>query len=557
MKCTIYKVIKNLNTVDRILLSIVSILLLLIFAQGVLYPPNNWDSMTYHMARITSWISHGSVEHYPTHIFRQLYQPPFAEYVIMHVGILNGSDFFSNSVQFFFLLFSILSVILILDNFGLGRQYKIIAIVAIVTIPEVILQASSTQNDIVVSFFIITGFYFSVKALKNGNFADFVFWGLALGLGTLTKGTAYLYFFPVIIWFGIATVVRFLKSRNYRYLVYPLVTVLIFIAINGGHYQRNYKLTGNLLGIDKKESKSYSNQKMNTVLFFSNVIKNAGLHLGFMYVNDVAFFSNKIIYKLHAMAGLNINDPLVNYRNTTFSTENPATNEDCAPNMVHFIFILVSFGILLMQVIKRRNLLSLHLLIVIVLQVMLFCLYLKWQPWHSRLHSCFFLMAIPLLCYACNLSSRFKKALYIVFPILISYAFLVVLHNSNRPYESSLFVCRYQKYFIGRPSAFKEYSEIHQIIEKGNNTNIGLIVGEDDWEYPLFNNCFNRTINPIYINVNNMSRNLPQSSYLLDCIVSTDINSPFIDFKGKRFYNQSSKNKIIYLYTQSPLPIKI
>ena len=43
-------------------------------------PPNNWDSMTYHLARVANWIDHHSVRHYPTHILRQLYMGPWAEF---------------------------------------------------------------------------------------------------------------------------------------------------------------------------------------------------------------------------------------------------------------------------------------------------------------------------------------------------------------------------------------------------------------------------------------------------------------------------------------------
>jgi hypothetical protein len=92
----------NLNKFKKLLIFAVIIILTFVFVQGIVYPPNNWDSMTYHMARIPNWISHQSVEHYPTHIIRQIYQPPFSEFVIMHFNILNCGDYFSNSVQFFF-----------------------------------------------------------------------------------------------------------------------------------------------------------------------------------------------------------------------------------------------------------------------------------------------------------------------------------------------------------------------------------------------------------------------------------------------------------------------
>lgn len=38
--------------------------------------PNQWDSMVYHLSRVDHWIQNGSVGFYPSHIVRQLYNPP-------------------------------------------------------------------------------------------------------------------------------------------------------------------------------------------------------------------------------------------------------------------------------------------------------------------------------------------------------------------------------------------------------------------------------------------------------------------------------------------------
>jgi hypothetical protein len=549
LKQNIYKSFARISLLEKILLGSVSIILLLILAQSIIYPPNNWDSMTYHMARITSWVSHQSVAYYPTHNVRQLYEPPFAEYLIAHIDILNRGDYFSNAVQFCFLLFSVAGILLILDEFGLGRIYKIIAIVLTITIPEVVLEASSTQNDIVVSFFIIAAAYFSVQAVKSGKFSDHLFLGLAVGLGILTKGTAYLYLAPILLFWGIASLVCLFRTKNYNYLLLPLLVALLAISINAGQYHRNYNYSKSVLGTDKEEGKSYSNQKMSAGIFLSSMVKNAGMHLSFMFAKPVATGSTKAIYKLHAITGLPINDPDVNYRNSIYTIDPIVTDEDAGPNMIHLILIVASFVLLGWGILKgKREFIVNMLLAVIVLQLIFFCAYLKWQPWASRLHVPMFLLSVPLVCYALSVSKGFKRLVYIITPVILVYALLVVFHNLRRPYSKNMFNSRYQNYFTSNPLVYEEYNAVYATIMPSNPKNIGLILGVDDWEYPLFKDCFTREINPVYIGVDNVSKSLPQVITPLDYIISTTINHPFINYNGRRFYNQSVANKKVYLY---------
>jgi hypothetical protein len=55
--------------------------------------------MSYHLARVAHWGQNHTVAFYPTHIVRQLYQPPWAEYAMLHLYILAGGDRLANLVQ--------------------------------------------------------------------------------------------------------------------------------------------------------------------------------------------------------------------------------------------------------------------------------------------------------------------------------------------------------------------------------------------------------------------------------------------------------------------------
>jgi 4-amino-4-deoxy-L-arabinose transferase-like glycosyltransferase len=541
---------KSLNLFEKALSAGLLVLLLMVFVQGVAYPPTNYDSMTYHLARITSWIGHHSVSYYPTDITRQIYQPPFAEYMILHFNLLARNDCFSASVQFIFLLFSIIAINAIAAHLGLGRKARLFAMIIAATIPEVVLQGSSTQNDIVESFFILAAFYFMLKAINSARLKYFLFLGLAAGFSLLTKGTGYVYLFPVLLVFGIIILVRLLKTRNYFILVNSLLALLLIVIINSGYYIRNYRLAHNLLGIDKTEARVYSNERMDPGLLMSAIAKNASLHMELMFAIPVSLWADSGITELHKAARININDPAVNYRGIKFSLNNDVTNEDNAPNFFHLLLIISSIIIAIVFLGRvSKDLPAVWLIIIILLQIVLFCAYLKWQPWNSRLHTPVFLLAAPFIAYAFSLTSGLFKTRYLIAPILLVYALLVSLHNDTRPVNGKIFnEPRYKKYFAGKPDDYAEYNGVNNLVRQNKFKNIGLIVGVDDWEYPLFVNCYSMTIVPVYIAVDNLTKSCDTANRAVDCIISTKVNTPFIDYDKRRYYNQDKGNNIIHLY---------
>lgn len=546
-----YLSIKARKPYERFLLISVLIILLLVFVQSIIYPPNNADSMTYHLARIPSWISHQSVAHYPSGVVRQIYQPPFAEYVIMHFNILSRTDLFSGMVQFSFLLFSIVALLAITETFCLSISYKILAIFLVLTIPEVVLQAGSTQNDLVVSFFVIVSFYFAIKSIKEFNVKNASYFGLAVGLGILTKATAYMYIFPIILIFGITVLIRLFSTKNYNYIWYSLLAAFIFLLINFNFYYRNYKLTSNLLGVDSKEYNSYSNEKMNAKLLASSIIKNVGNHVGLLHLKPLSVVTANSIKKLHKLAGININDPANNYfQDIPYNTLYFPAHQDLAPNFIHLILITISIITIIVQIFKgRANLVVKILALTVIFQGIFFCFYLKYQPYHTRLHTPMFLLSVPLICYSISIiNNSYKKLFYGLTPAIWAYALMIVFSNMNMPYNSTITESRYQKYFISKVFLYDEYNLINKAIKEAGYKKIGLIMEDEAWEYTLFTDCYKNAIAPVYLNVNNYTKNSKTTSNQVDCIVTSVKNEPFLDYKGKRFYNQNLKNRFIHLY---------
>lgn len=157
------------------------------------------------MSRVVHWIQYRSIAFYPTYNLPQLFHPPFAEYAIAHFQILSGTDRYANSVQWLSLIGSVIAVSSIASELNTNARGQVFAAVFAVTIPMGILQASSTQNDYVVSFWILCLAYYVLLSIKYGTKqTSYFFIGASLGLAILTKSSGYLYAFAFMVWYSLA-----------------------------------------------------------------------------------------------------------------------------------------------------------------------------------------------------------------------------------------------------------------------------------------------------------------------------------------------------------------
>ncbi|NER85184.1 MAG: glycosyltransferase family 39 protein, partial [Leptolyngbya sp. SIO1D8] len=142
-------------------------------------------------------------DHFATHNVRQLYQPPFAEFVILNFQILSGSDAFANLVQWFALFLCIIGTSMIAKELGASRKIQLATGIFVATTPMPILQATSAKNDLVLAFFLVAATYHLLRLIKRNSYQNICFFSIAIGLSILTKGTGYLFAAPLLIWFSV------------------------------------------------------------------------------------------------------------------------------------------------------------------------------------------------------------------------------------------------------------------------------------------------------------------------------------------------------------------
>jgi 4-amino-4-deoxy-L-arabinose transferase-like glycosyltransferase len=502
------------------------------------------------MARIIHWIQNESLAHFRTSIYPQLTSAPFSEQLILTVNLLIGNDLFSNAVQFFYLLGLVLAITLVAKQLGLAKFGQLLSAFILICIPEVILLSSSTHNEIALSFFMVLGIYFLIKTLKEQNVCDFLFLGCCLGLATATKHTAYLYISSFIVGWILIQVTQLIRKKQ-QVVVWPyLVLVGSFVLINASHYARNYELTANFFGSDETTTAYYVNEKHSLKMMVSNVTRNMSSQFG---VPKIAPVAAQFTRSVHQLLDMDVNDPAITSHR--YSVDPLATHENNGANPFHMTLLLLSL-VWIVVTIKKRSQAVFWYAAAVVLSFIVFCFYLKWQPW-AKLHVPFFIFYSVVIAHFLITVVKIKLIrTFIVIGFMMN-ALLILLFNYSRPFitltpftsEIKMTDDRYKKYFSRFLQCHEDFKVVNEIITLNNFKNIGLVYGNLGMEYQLFLDAYRSDKKPTHINAYQSCSFFPVSGPV-DCLVSKT-NKAFIEYDGKVFYNKTPANDgYLYLFLE-------
>jgi hypothetical protein len=450
---------------------------------ALIAPPNTADSMTYHMGRVAEWIDHRSLDHFATHVERQITLSPFAEIVIANLQALSGGDRFANLVQWFAFGLSAAGVSLLLQEVGGDQRAQRLAAVVVLTTPMAILQATSTQNDLVASFFVVVAALACVSL--RPDFRSGIVLGLAAGLAMLTKGTAPVFVAPFAIW-AFARLVRAHRPR--RAVAVLGLSGVVALGINTPHWLRNQRVYSNFLGTQWL-TKTVGNEVVGLAATYSNLVRNAASHLGVPTASARAFVTAAVSF-LHRIVGLDPNDP----RTTAFgefTTGYFTMHEDKAANTIQLMLFTAAMFVLVFRKAWLRSRISLFSFGGFVLFGMTF----KWQPWGNRLHTPFFILAAVTI--GAELVVVLKRHDRWVMLALLLAATPWLLANSTRSLvPSSLLPAKLQgtsiwarprieQYFANRPEDYRSFTALNEQIRSSGCVNLGVLGDEDSWTYVL------------------------------------------------------------------------
>lgn len=413
---------------ETVMLVLLGFVVLVVGVTGIVAPPNTWDAMESHMPRAFFWMQNHSIGFFPTAQYNQNLNPPFPEFAILQTMLLLGSDRAANMVEYVSMLGSVLGAAMIARRLGGGRGAQILAALVCATIPEGALEASGAQSTYVVTFWIVTAVYFMLLIDEDSSWLNRLSLACAIALCFATKGIAYI-FLP-----GPLLACWLIGRAHTRWILVRAIPVsaLIILAINIGHWSRNYQLTGLPLGVPWPPAGplggGYGNASINVGGTAANVLRNISLHLAMPGGGRVLM---PLFEGAMRLIGQDPGDPTHTWLEMGFRWPFLSRHEIFQGNPLHMLLGLVGLAIVIVTCRDRRNLPLLLYGGGLVISFVMYCALLRYTIWNSRYQMPVFALSAPFIALVLSRAMG-RRAGVIVGCVMFAACLPLILDNKLR-----------------------------------------------------------------------------------------------------------------------------
>ena len=509
--------------------------------------PNNPDSLCYHASRIYHWVQQGSVAHYASHVERSVTFPPLAEYLILHLYLLSGHDWWYQLIQWTAFAGSLAAVSLLTEWLNPSPRAFRFSLLFAATIPMVLLQSMTTQNDLLAACWALI----AVLLLLEGGTTtrSFAMIAAVMATGFLTKPTFLFFVAPFVIWRGI----DLLRTRWQEALRLGLWVGVVMALTAAPFLIRNLTLHHAPMGT---MGNGTQNQVLSPVRTVSSVVKQTVLHLACVSPGDRY---NKALVagvaRFHEWIGVPLDEP---GNPMTYKLFRMNPHEDFSANFVHMWLILFSFLPFFLTKFPLRVRLYWACCWA---GFVLFCTLIAYQWYATRLHTTFFLLVAPAIGVVWQQAGR--GLLYWVGAVLWVYALPFVLLSNSRPLVSTqwffdhLFPAVNRQLNLGVQvegmtgvkkksilqqsrqemiwrDRFAEMDTVRREVLALRPSSIGLIFDEGGWDYAYQQDFGTGTLR--HVHVQNASAALEDRNFRPDVILSERDTTAALSCHGAAYF---------------------
>ncbi len=469
-------------------------------------PPNTFDSMTCHLSRVGYWLQHGSLEPWPSANILQIIYPINAQTQIYWTVLLWGTDQLVGFAQWIATPASMVAIYGIARILGYGRRQALFGSLIWATLPEILLQSTSTQNDLIAAALFTSGIYFFYLGITSDQKGPLLYSGLALGLALGTKQTVF-FMFP-----GLFLAVLFLwiwkgKSVSSPLAVWVLSTCIAFALVGCYMYALNFLRLGNPFGPSALVSQYGGETRISRFEYLS--INSARYLYQACDLTGLPYVITTPLAKLKAAAGTAIFSALnvpVSSGSTTLSTVKFVLSNEVVPHEDTSWF--GPLGILLLLPASlyqfgagflRKDPLKLGLTLMSLSLLVFVASYRGgWTPYQGRYFVLAATLCAPFLSAFARDGSGQKFLRLIAIGIALSTLAWTTGFNYLKPLIGSRTIWGADRTVRQGLSNWR-IPDVLRMVDQlvPRHATLGTIMGSDDWDYPLFGEHFTRKLIPI------------------------------------------------------------
>lgn len=492
--------------------------------------PYNYDSMTYHLPRIYHWFQNGSVSYYATGIDRQVANPVLSEYINLNVcGMLGGSDKLVNVLQCCSYLTDGIIVFFVAKKLNCAEKYCTMAAVLFYSMPIAIAEAFTTQVDTFSSMFMLGFVYIMLDLIDTDEKMSFDFstWkkviilALSIALGYLSKPSVCI----VMVFFALWLLIVVLSRKDSLVIIgtYISVAALVVIAMLFPTCYRNVRTFGAILAPVTGEARLVGTSNWRYLII--NFLKNFVLNMSTSWIANINNYIENGVRSWASFLNVDIDNISIAGAGRQYFMISPQNyNHDFAVNPV-MIYLFV-FSLILFVIINRKKWfegVSNIFYVVASLSFLSFCMIARWEPYTSRYMMGFFALLCPAIvaqiqkwCVRDD-SVRFIRTQSIIYLLCIIEFVGVMLFHGSIALSSQR---KDGSYYMLGSNIYEEYSEITNLVDSMSCNNVGLMLGEDTWEYPYWVQL--DEIRLEHVNVKNATSVYEEYEFIPDCIILDD-----------------------------------
>lgn len=514
--------IKSLSWTEKSMLILAGLLVLVLFLGALFTVPYNYDSMTYHLARIGYWLDHGNVNYYVTNVDRQLFSPVLAEYNLLAIMALTGNDMLLNLQQFIFMLLTAYYLYRVTRMLGTGRAFSIFAAFAYLTMPLTITQAVTTQNDLSAGLFFVLFLYELLWFIQKDRLDSSLFpadkenrlleksvcIGACVGFAYLMKVSVCASMVMFMPWLLVVCFRR--RDRITSLLQAAAAAGAALLAVILETLIRTYAACGSFIAETTSGDIMVATKNVSYIIV--NILKNYSLLITQHFWTALNGFVYRIAIRVGALLHVEVNNIAISYHGFDFITYLNTGDDMYSHDRTSSAFVsylALAAGVMLVIALVRHfamlwrrrqggargpfagRRLSYGFVISAWLGFGFIMALLRWQPWGSRLMYPALTVTVAASAHIADVFCERLKRKGIVLAPLIMLSVLLCLrplaYNMQEACDYLADGCRdrTQHYFVhnDRRSAYA------QLIEKCREIgaeDIAVVISGDGYDYPLW-----------------------------------------------------------------------